>query len=443
MIRHRLLMVVLLGVTTSALSLLALVKALSSMSRNVRIERARTEVEAELSRMVQGQVGSSTYVGLRAGTTLSEPGLPAEWREPLAATIEEANARAGRVVREVPIDDKTLVLAAEPRAAGYAWTGYLVQPSQFLAPWRWIVLVLAAATGLLVATTVWGVFAFRRSTSSLHATLVALGKDLSTPVPAPRIAELTGIADGIRRMAADLLASRRANERQERLAALGRVAAGVAHEVRNPLASIKLRLDLTAQATDLSPDHRAAVEAASQEIARLDRLVSDLLLLAGKKMGPLRTVDVGSLVRERADAMAPWAARRKVDLRVSGQAAAAIDGASIARAIDNLLRNAIEASPDGAAVDARVSDGGGDLVEITVEDAGTGVEPGRAGELFEPFFTTKAEGTGLGLAISRAIARAHGGDVRYARDGGRTRFVMSLPRAAVVNGGGDVQKDAA
>ena len=70
-----------------------------------------------------------------------------------------------------------------------------------------------------------------------------------------------------------------------------------------------------------------------------------------------------------------------------------------------------------------------DAVLVQIEDHGDGVEPARTAELFEPFFTTKAEGTGLGLAISRAIARAHGGDVTYARAGAVTRFSLSLPRA--------------
>ena len=88
----------------------------------------------------------------------------------------------------------------------------------------------------------------------------------------------------------------------------------------------------------------------------------------------------------------------------------------MARALDNLLRNAVEASPDGGTSRATVDDDG-DAVRVRVQDTGAGVPAGRVGELFEPFFTTKPEGTGLGLAISRAIARAHGGDVIYARDG--------------------------
>jgi signal transduction histidine kinase len=201
----------------------------------------------------------------------------------------------------------------------------------------------------------------------------------------------------------------------------------VAHEVRNPLASIKLRLDLTAAKEQLPDAALKAIATASGEIARLDRLVSDLLLVAGNKIGPRRPADLGGLVRGRIETLQPWAQERSVSLTTTGDAHVDIDHDAVARALDNLLRNAVEASPPGATVDVRVADTG-DAVVVGVEDRGGGVEPARAAELFEPFFTTKAEGTGLGLAISRAIARAHGGDVTYARAGAVTCFSLSLPR---------------
>jgi signal transduction histidine kinase len=223
----------------------------------------------------------------------------------------------------------------------------MVLPSAYLRPWRWITIALACATGLLVATALWAFLAFRRSSAALHATLVALGKDLTTPVAPPRIAELTGIADGILRMAAELLASRNATERlgrelsqKERLAALGRVAAGVAHEVRNPLASIKLLLDLTAASHPLPDAAKQAIEAASQEICRLDRLVGDLLLVAGQRMGPRRAVELGALLRARTEALEPWAASHEVALDVpssplgAGESTAEADPESVARAMD-------------------------------------------------------------------------------------------------------------
>jgi len=157
-------------------------------------------------------------------------------------------------------------------------------------------------------------------------------------------------------------------------------------------------------------------------------LVSDLLLVAGNKLGPRRAVGVGALAKARVEALRPWAQMRGVSLRVEGDGDADIDAESVSRALDNLLRNAVEASPADTSVDVRVGDASG-AVLVQVEDHGAGVEEARAAELFEPFFTTKAEGTGLGLAISRAIARAHGGDVTYARAGAVTRFSLSLPRA--------------
>ena len=102
------------------------------------------------------------------------------------------------------------------------------------------------------------------------------------------------------------------------------------------------------------------------------------------------------------------------------------DGDALARALDNVLRNAVEASPLGATVEA-VVDADDDRVRVRVADRGEGVPSGRAGEIFEPFFTTKPDGTGLGLAISRAIARAHGGDLTYGRDGTVTRLQLTLP----------------
>jgi signal transduction histidine kinase len=445
-IRHRLLSIVLLGVVTSALSLFALERALST-STAVRRQRARDFVATELERLaatgesaeVHGRPSVTTYLGLRGGWAHGAadpraPGLPGAWMGTLRSAIAGAESSHGRVILDEALPPATLVVAAAPARDGTtAWVAYLIVPFAQLSTWRIITVALAIATALLVAASVMATLSFRRSAGALHATLNALGKDLSTPVPVPRTPELRGIADGIRGLAHELVQSREATLRlgrelaqKERLAALGRVAAGLAHEVRNPLASIKLRLDLSANAYALPEPAKKAVAAASDEISRLDRLVSDLLLVAGNKLGPRHAVDLGALVRARAEALAPLAATHAVAVRVSGEGVADVDPESVSRALDNLLRNAVEASPGGSGVEVRVRDAG-DAVEVQIEDRGAGVEPARAAELFEPFFTTKAEGTGLGLAISRAIARAHGGDLVYARAGEVTRFCLSLP----------------
>jgi signal transduction histidine kinase len=448
-IRHRLLSIVVLGVVVSALSLFALERALST-SMSVRRQKAHDIVIAEAERLAAStpsaaalqQQSLTAYVGVRGGwatsatDVASAPGLPASWTVTVGDAISECASTRARATRELDLPPNHLVVAAAPAASGgCAWAAYLVVPLASLQTWRFVTIALAIATALLVATAIWATLAFRRSAAALHARLIALGKDLTTPVPTPRAAELGGIAEGIRGLAADLLRSREATERlarelaqKERLAALGRVAAGVAHEVRNPLASIKLRLDLTTSGGELPESARKAVAAASDEIARLDRLVSDLLLVAGNKIGPRRSIDLGALTRARVEALQPWAVTRSVTLQAEGAGRADADEESVARALDNLLRNAVEASPAGAVVAARIAESDAAMV-VHVEDRGAGIDPARAAELFEPFFTTKSEGTGLGLAISRAIARAHGGDVTYARDGAVTRFSLSMPRS--------------
>ncbi|HMC94076.1 MAG TPA: ATP-binding protein, partial [Polyangia bacterium] len=130
----------------------------------------------------------------------------------------------------------------------------------------------------------------------------------------------------------------------------------------------------------------------------------------------------------------------RIVIDVQGHGEATVDGDALARALDNVLRNAVEASPDGAAVEATVEDDGSWL-RVRIADRGAGVLPGRAGEIFEPFFTTKPDGTGLGLAISRAIARAHGGDLIYGRQGEVTHLELTLPQAGVAAAAGGPRLD--
>jgi len=153
------------------------------------------------------------------------------------------------------------------------------------------------------------------------------------------------------------------------------------------------------------------------------------LIVAGRAVGTRSSVEVGALVRARAEALAPWAALRRVSIAASGNGRAVCDADALARALDNVLRNAVEASPEGQAVQATVEQVAG-AVRVRIADRGGGVPDGRAAEIFEPFFTTKPDGTGLGLAISQAIARAHGGDLTYAREGLTTRLDLTLPETA-------------
>jgi signal transduction histidine kinase len=455
LIRYRLLTIVVLGVLTSAVSVFALVQLLTT-STTSRIERAREVMSAEAdglahapARIASGH--ASMLVGLRAGIIAAGDAPPAGLPDRFVASVHETAAKARstgqRVVVEAsasesPEEGTSLVAAVpvvEPTLAGLpsdavVFVTYTVRPLPSLQTWQRIVEALAGLTVLLVLTAVYSGLIAHRGAAELRKALEALASNLHVEIPRSGMRELDAIADGIENLAANLAESREKEDKlaaelaqNERLAALGRVAAGVAHEVRNPLASIKLRLDLalTGQAA-LPPAAEKAITHAASEIDRLDRLVADLLVMTGRAAAQKTKTDVGALAGARVDALSPWAKERDVKLAFTGVFAVVdvdVDGAT--RAIDNLLRNAVEASPTGGTVRVGMKRGDGRVL-VEIEDEGPGVLDNRATELFEPFFTTKASGTGLGLALSRAIARAHGGDVIYSRHDGHTCFALSL-----------------
>jgi signal transduction histidine kinase len=459
-IRQGLLIVAVLGVVTSGLAVVALNRAVT-VSQALRLNRAREATAEELARLVGATSAAEedarpTIIGMR-GAISNDPSeiarrVPNAWGASLVALARQARSEGKPVVAETPLPTGRLVQRAVPAAGGrIAWVAHLVGPSPYIQSWRTLVVALTISAMLLVACAVMSLVTFKRGASELLNATRALANDLTAPVPRSPVGELADIGDGIAALARNLTESRQAQERmsremarQERLAALGRVVAGVAHEVRNPLASIKLRLDLAASSpgpgntATLPPAVAGAIAHASAEITRLDGLVADLLTVSGRSLGSREPLDLAQLARRRADALAPWAALRNVTVHVSDLSDASLDGRSggavatvdpgrLARAVDNLLRNAVEASPEGDIVNVEVR-AEAEQIRLQVLDRGAGIPAGQTGELFEPFFTTKADGTGLGLAISRAIAQAHGGEVAYARDGDVTRFELTLPR---------------
>jgi signal transduction histidine kinase len=483
-IRVRLATVVLLGVLASTISLITLMNVLRS-STSQRVERVHDAVTETISKLaahpddVVDPVPDS-IVGMRGGmvrsadavaTAAALPGrsassaavMPDSWRADFADLVTrlEASDAASRV-ETFPLGESRLIIGARRVAepGTVAWAAYLVRPNENIHFMQQVLVGLAVVTALLVLSALHLAGIMVRGTRSINRSLRELGSDLDAPIPRPEVRELSNVADGIAQLAERLQRARREEARlgrelarQDRLTALGRVVAGVAHEVRNPLASIKLRLDLAvvdsaraarnadgAGANRLPPAAEQAIAHASSEIARLDRLVADLLVVAGGASGPKTCASLGELARARSEALSPWARERSIEIVVEGDAQAELEQDAVARAIDNLFRNAVEASPRGARVVVRVrGSGGGHMgtvghAEIDVEDVGTGVPAGRVSELFEPFFTTKADGSGLGLALSRSIAQSHGGDLVYLRAGERTHFVLTLggpiPQAA-------------
>ncbi len=220
--------------------------------------------------------------------------------------------------------------------------------------------------------------------------------------------------------------------RAERLAGLGTLAAGLAHEIRNPLNAAALQLDVLRRRL-ARPDvegARETSEVVGGEIHRLALLVDEFLQFARPQ--PLRLAERGlrATLAEVVALLAPELEAQDVRLEVEDgpEVEAEIDAERIKQVLHNLLRNAVEAAGPSGRVQVRVRrKDSGSLVEV--EDDGPGLPPDRT-QIFEPFYTTKPGGTGLGLAIVHRIVTDHGGTVDCESVPGRTRFTVFLPRTS-------------
>jgi two-component system, NtrC family, sensor histidine kinase PilS len=225
-------------------------------------------------------------------------------------------------------------------------------------------------------------------------------------------------------------------KRAERLAVVGGVAAAVAHEIRNPLASISGSIELLASSPQASADDRQLMDIVLREVDRLNGLIGELLDYARPRERATMRVELAPLVEETLHVFAQDRSQTDVAVRLvrgpgGGEAWIEGDPARLRQVIWNLVRNAAEALDGGGGEVVVTVSATRDEVELVVADTGVGIAPEDQEHLFEPFFTRKARGTGLGLAIVHRVVTDHGGSVEVDSTPGRgTRMVVKLPLAA-------------
>ncbi|MGB7156746.1 MAG: ATP-binding protein [Tepidisphaeraceae bacterium] len=222
-------------------------------------------------------------------------------------------------------------------------------------------------------------------------------------------------------------------ERRNRLAALGEMAAGMAHEIRNPLGGIQLYASMLAKDVSERADSLQLVTKISAGVKRLEGLVSQVLHFTREITASVTATDLSEVVAQAVELSHNAMLAREIVCEVDGPAQLPVvaDPVLIGQALLNLLLNAADATPSGGRVSvvfgAPTSDSGARQFHVVLRDSGTGIPAAILDKVFNPFFTTKDNGTGLGLAIVHRIVEAHEGTISVTNpaDGG-ARFEIRI-----------------
>ncbi|MBI4700876.1 MAG: HAMP domain-containing protein [Deltaproteobacteria bacterium] len=350
-------------------------------------------------------------------------------RDQLVARETAAAGRLRGLRQRVDAEMSALTLAAQQRER------------------RSIQLLVALSLITLAVGLVTSVYARRvlrpLSVVTQRARAVARGELTPQPVVATED-EIGELAHAFESMVAAIRQARAELVQAERLATIGKMAAHITHEVRNPLSSIGLNLELLEEELALSgtvPEAAGLVGAIKLEVERLSQIAEQYLAAARRPQPQLARESVEDLLRECHAFLRPELERagRRSEIRSEPDLPRLdLDEAQMRQALLNLVRNAREASPKGGTIGllafalGSAEPGRVRRVAVCVDDEGPGVPEELRASIFDPFFTTKQRGTGLGLAVTRAIVESHGGSVRCeGREPAGSRFRIELPVPAV------------
>lgn len=220
----------------------------------------------------------------------------------------------------------------------------------------------------------------------------------------------------------------RASAAAEKLAAVAQMAAGVAHELRNPLTSVKMLVQAQREIPNVSATLAEDLAIIEDEIRRMERSIQTFLDFAKPRDPERRTIEPSEVARRAFALLEPRAKNQKVNMQLHAGPSVSIhaDLEQLFQVLLNLCGNALDVMPNGGSIDIRTQQTDG-MVEIIVEDSGPGIDPAIHPRLFQPFVTNKEAGVGLGLVLCKRIAEAHQGRLRGENTATGARFTLEIP----------------
>ena len=363
-------------------------------------------------------------------------------------TLKKASS-TGQAQTEVVSSGADAVLAVAcpvPRHAGlFSWTLTRARPPLGQYGER-AATILAGVLAIIVVLAIYLALTLRRWKHNLTRLELALAPegDFESGKRLDRLGErdldqivdaLNRYGDRSERLTRDANALNRRLAEAERFSTLGKMAAQIAHEIRNPAGAMRLKAE-NALAGD-GARREAALRTVIEQVGRIESQVTSLLALTQSVTVSAREVDVHAWLDDIVHTHETRAESRGVVLGAdvapevaSSRTPPAFDPGQLARALDNLILNALRHAPRGGNVTVRAHPAHtheGERLRLEVIDNGPGVSPTEHERIFEPFVTGRADGSGLGLAVVREIASAHGGRAYLAEDSNVTRFVIDLP----------------
>lgn len=395
-------------------------------------EVLRSHADIEGGYVWRGQVVGHTFpTYTELGSTLMQPAV--ENNEVMLA-LAESRQKGGRVIHRVRQDDSDLVLVAAAAGADgrpAAWClRRIINFSDTSELGRRLLLVAVMGVALLSVVTVLTLsFQLQRGFAQIQRGLARLETDPSYRLP-DQNHELRPIVQAINTMAQRRQVLEGELRREDRLRVMGRVVAGIAHEIKNPLNSLRLMVRALARRLESEPAAQESTALITAEIDRLDALLQSLLVFRQDDSRRPRRQALQPILERSLALVRPHACERQIELAVEGDAHCSVyvDGDYLQQALINVLLNAIDASETQGKVNLRIEQEPQE-VKISVKDSGPGLTPEQQERMFEAFYTTKQAGVGLGLAITRTLLEKMGGSIEAQSAKPGAVFTLRVPAA--------------